>query len=288
MANSSDWLTALMDRPRDDQDSVKPLSLLSQGAIPESPVQADGRSKSGVLGGGFVEGLAWDKGSNGPDLRANKSAVPNAEPSLDDPLVDILREALAQGGDETEPEPEPEPEPAPEPEVQPEPFADAPEEPPEEPPLPDPIADAFAQGEEAGRGAAMAEFEAEQARKVQLRQSLRALDQAGMDALAGELAETVIALCEQTLADYVPEAESLKQRCQAAARKLGAGVGDAVLYLHPDDLNLLDQSGIEGWKVLGDPLAERGGIRFETRDGTVSDCPSDWRRAIAAAIRGDR
>jgi flagellar assembly protein FliH len=156
---------------------------------------------------------------------------------------------------------------------------------PSEPPS-DPLAEAFAQGEAAGRAAVEAEYETLGARQMALRQSFRALDQAAMDALANELAETVIALCAQVLSDYRPSPDALLARCQEAARRLGVGAGDAALHLHPDDLDILDESALEGWRVIADPGVGRGGVRFETPEGAVSDSPADWRRAIAAAIRG--
>lgn len=167
--------------------------------------------------------------------------------------------------------------------IQPEP-APAPEIPPE--PQSDPLADAFALGEAEGRAAANAEHEALGARQMALRQSFRALDQAAMDALASELAETVVALCAQTLADYRPSPEALLARCKEAARRLGSGAHEAALHLHPDDLALFDGEALKGWQVAADPAVERGGLRFETSDGSISDSPADWRRAIAAAIRG--
>lgn len=164
---------------------------------------------------------------------------------------------------------------------QPAPAPDIPAE-----PEPDPAAEAFAQGEAAGRAAAEAEAEALGAQGLALRQAFRALDQAAMDALASELAETVVALCAQTLADYQPSREALLARCNEAARRLGSGARGASLHLHPDDLAMLDDAALKGWQVVADPALERGGLRFETPDGSVSDSPADWRRAIAAAIRG--
>lgn len=171
------------------------------------------------------------------------------------------------------------------------PTAPAPEpdafSPPSEP-SPDEKALAYAEGEAAARAAALAEYEersaseAAQQRKLQL--ALRALDQAGMDALAQTLAEAVTRLCSAAIADYVPEPERLLERCHAAARLLGALPGECALHLHPDDLELLDPDTLSAWAVVADPAVERGGLRFEGPDGAVSDTPEDWRRAIAAAV----
>ncbi|MCK0097874.1 hypothetical protein MWU38_00625 [Qipengyuania sp. S6317L1] len=267
MASSSDdWLTALLERPHDggcDGDGgggVRTLEWLPDFGEPAQ---------------GFVEGF--------PSSRCAPPVAPEVpEPASDDPLVDLLREALGDGdgndmgtGDDPEPTPLCAADAADDPEVEPEP----------EPEI-DPVAQAFEQGKAAGREEAMAQHEAERQQKLTLRQTFRALDQAAMDALAGELAETVIALCTQTLADFVPAPEALKQRCLKAAQRLGAGAGEATLFLHPDDLALFDPKGVEGWKLVADPTAERASLRLETPDGLVSDRPEDWRRAIAAAVKG--
>ncbi len=258
--SSSDWLTALLERPQDGGSGVKTLPWLPDFAEPLE---------------GFAEGFPAFRRQDGEPC---EQTVPDAEAPLDDTLVDLLREALEEGASDAldgaltaEPEPLTDVEPAPQVEAEPE---------------IDPIAQAFEQGKAAGREEAFLEHEAEAQRKLTLRQTFRALDQAAMDALSGELAETVIALCGQTLSDFTPTPDALKQRCLEAAQRLGSGVGEAALYLHPEDLALLDRGGLEGWKLVGDPSAERGGLRLETADGLVSDRPEDWRRAIRSALKG--
>lgn len=285
MASSSDWLAALLERPGEEAVDVgglvKPLSWLAGPAGPKFEAES-----------GFVKGLPFERptpaterktevgsgiGST-PQPASSPDALPHdlAGEMTGDALVDILREALGEN-EETREAGSPLPKTASEPESLPE-------------PPPDPIAQALARGTEQGiqqgRQEALAQAEANERHKLELRQTFRALDQAAMDALAGELGDTVIALCAQTLADYTPDAVTLQARCNDAARRLGSRISSAVLSLHPDDLALLDQKSLADWTVRGDPAAERGGLRFETDDGSISDRPSDWRRAIAAAIRG--
>lgn len=152
-------------------------------------------------------------------------------------------------------------------------------------PAHDPVADAYARGEAAGRAAARAEHEAEGAHQRALRLSFHAFDQAALDSLASALAETVTALCAQVIADYVPQPAELLARCEAAAQRLGKAAHEATLHLNPADLALLAPDALDGWAVVADAAIERGGLRFETADGSVSDGPADWRRTIAAAIR---
>ncbi len=150
----------------------------------------------------------------------------------------------------------------------------------------DPIAAAFAKGEAAGRSEMQAIRDAEQDRIRALRLTFRNFDQAAMDSLASELADTVIALCGQALSDFVPEPEKLRARCDAAAKRLGTAVQDCALHLHPDDIDRLDPAMHDQWRIVGDDSVARGGLHFEGPNGSISDGPKDWHRAIAVAIRG--
>ncbi len=151
---------------------------------------------------------------------------------------------------------------------------------------PDALDMAFAQGEAAGRAAAQAEFDEERENQRALRLNFRNLDAAAMDALAKELAETVIALCSQALVEFTTDAPSLAKRCEAAAHLLGSAAQDAALHLHPNDIELLDPDWAKGWRIVPDESLARAGLRFESKNASVSDCAEDWNRAIAAALRG--
>lgn len=287
MANSSDWLGALLERPQDQEVVAKPEGWLAELARPNVQDKA-----------GFVGGLPFgrpeqttnpaDLPSDGTDTGAETRADTGADTG--DALVDILREALGEDKIESDASHPIEPPPAPQPAPQAASQSGAPVPAPPAEPLPDPIAEAFARGRQEGwqqgKQEALDQQDSDAQHKLQLRQTFRALDQAAMDALASELGDTVIALCAQTLADYAPDAAALQARCTHAAQRLGTRASGAVLTLHPDDLALIDETSLAAWTVVGDPAAERGGLRFETEDGSISDRPSDWRRAIAAAIRG--
>lgn len=154
----------------------------------------------------------------------------------------------------------------------------------------DPIEEAFARGEATGRAAAIAQFETEQAtisgQQRALRLSFQDLDQAAMDCLAHDLAETVIGLCEQVLSQYVPDLEDLRDRCKEAAKRIGGASQNCALHLNPDDIERVSPETLGQWQVVSDDTVARGGLRFEGADGAVSDGPTQWRRAIAAAVRG--
>jgi len=150
----------------------------------------------------------------------------------------------------------------------------------------DALARAYAEGEAAGRAAALAEAAAEAARQRALRLAFRSLDEAASEVLAAELADTVIALCEGVLADYAADRAALLTRCREAARRIGAAAASLRLHLNPDDLARLDPDALAGWTVIADSSIAPGGLLLEGPDGALRDSPADWRRAIAAAVRG--
>jgi flagellar assembly protein FliH len=49
---------------------------------------------------------------------------------------------------------------------------------------------------------------------------------------------------------------------------------------------MLEPATLNGWRVVEDGSLERGALLFEGPDGSISDGPAEWRRAIAAAVRG--
>ncbi len=148
------------------------------------------------------------------------------------------------------------------------------------------LAQAFAEGEAAGHAAAQAQAAKDNERARAMRLSFRALDQAAIDTLAGELSQTVAALCEQVLGENAFERGALTARCEAAAARIGQAAGALTLHLNPEDIAMLGDSFTAGWSVQPDAALERGNIRLAGPDGTISDGPREWRRAIAAALAG--
>lgn len=171
----------------------------------------------------------------------------------------------------------------------PEPEAPPPLLPPEleaADPTAEACARAYADGLAAGRAAAEAEAAEHGARQRALRLNFRALDEAARDILADDLAATVLALCEGALAGAAIEREGLLARCHAAARRIGGAAETLTLHLHPEDIALLADAPLPGWRVTSDAALERGTVLIAGADGSVSDGPAEWRRAIAAAVRG--
>ncbi|MFN3864112.1 MAG: FliH/SctL family protein [Erythrobacter sp.] len=153
-------------------------------------------------------------------------------------------------------------------------------------PSPEALAQAFADGEAAGRAAALAEAQHHAARQRALRLAFRTLDETAREVLADDLAATVIALCDAVLGAHAADRVALLARCREAARRLGGAPAALRLHLNPLDIAALDAQALEGWTVIADSALEPGGLLLEGPDGALRDGPADWRRAIAAAVRG--
>lgn len=145
---------------------------------------------------------------------------------------------------------------------------------------------AYADGEAAGRAAALAEAARDAARQRALRLAFRSLDETARDVLASDLADTVIALCDGVLGARATDRDALLARCAAAARRIGGAAGALRLHLHPADIEAIGAEALADWAVIADSAMEPGGLMLEGPDGAVRDGPADWRRAIAAAVRG--
>lgn len=176
---------------------------------------------------------------------------------------------------------------APDPEAAPAPAAVSALAPaPHADPAPDALALAYAEGAAAGRAAALAEAERDAARQRELRLAFRRLDAAALDALSTDLADTVIALCDGVLAGHATDREALLARCRAAAVRIGGAAAALRLHLHPDDIEQLGPEALADWAVIADSALEPGALLLEGPDGAVRNGPADWRRTIAAAVRG--
>lgn len=143
---------------------------------------------------------------------------------------------------------------------------------------------AYAEGERAGHAAAMAEMELQMHTQGKLGAALARLDHSLAERLSGRLSETVLALCEATLAPLTTDPDALQRRCIAAAGAVGEGIIDASLRLHPDDIALLDPGFAATWHLVHDPELERGTIEFDMPEGAVRDGPEEWRSALRDAL----
>lgn len=157
-------------------------------------------------------------------------------------------------------------------------------------PEPDPhaeaLARAYADGLAAGRAAAEAEGKARGEHQRALRLTFRALDAAALEALAADLAATVETLCEGVLGEAALAPAGLRERCEAAARRIGGAADSLILHLHPDDIGLIEEGALAAMRLAPDPALEPGSVVIAGPEGSVADGPAEWRRAISAAVRG--
>ncbi|MFC3175356.1 FliH/SctL family protein [Novosphingobium bradum] len=152
----------------------------------------------------------------------------------------------------------------------------------------DPVALAWAEGYARGRDEARAEAgeaaKAEAEARGALALSLTRLDADLAESLRQRLQDTVLALCEQTLAPYALDPEVLARRIERAVAMFARAEDERVIRLHPDDIALIADGLGAGWTVVPDPALERGALRVESQSGGVEDGPAQWRRALTEAF----
>lgn len=143
---------------------------------------------------------------------------------------------------------------------------------------------AYAEGFAAARAEAEAEAAASNAARAGLALSLSKLDDSLGEVLAQRLAQAVAALCEGTMAPFAIDPDSLQRRCVTAAARVGEGIIDASLRLHPADIALLDRAFASTWHIVPDAGLERGSVVFDTAEGAIEDGPAQWRMALEEAL----
>ena len=160
---------------------------------------------------------------------------------------------------------------------------------PPEPPAEDPLAIAYSEGFAAGIDQACAEAEAHAAAEAEARTglalSISRLDAEMAEALRQRLEETVIALCEATLAPLALDRDALAARVERAVAMFTRANDERVIRLNPEDAALLAPRMAADWTLLPDSALERGALRIETASGGLEDGPEQWRRAIIEALR---
>jgi len=170
-------------------------------------------------------------------------------------------------------------------------HAVAPSPPPD--PTPDPSAHArapaYAQGAHDARAAAEQEAEQADTLRAQLAHTFQRIDGELAEQFRQRLMDTVVALCEATLAPLALDHEALAHRVEKAAAMFARADDERLIRLHPDDLKLIRAQLPKDWHFTPDPALERGAIRVESRhhgveSGGVEDGPAQWRHAIAQAL----
>lgn len=152
----------------------------------------------------------------------------------------------------------------------------------------DPAESAYAEGYGRGfeEGAAKAQTQAaiEAAARAKIEVGFARLADTEMQRFEEKLRETVLALCERTLAPLAADPAALTDRITRALDLLRRSEDERTLRIHPDDLALVHNRLPEDVRIEADPALERGGLRVETAEGGVEDGPEQWRRALAEAL----
>ena len=133
-------------------------------------------------------------------------------------------------------------------------------------------ADAFTQGFDEGVRTTRAEIEADRAAHLRLALSLEQLQPQSSGALSALLSTAVLRLVRQIAGEVEVDVDLLAKRCLAIAECIEEEVGQPSLYLHPDDIALMQAKGLPV-RLLADPEMLRGSVRLETADGWVEDGP---------------
>lgn len=153
---------------------------------------------------------------------------------------------------------------------------------------PDPAEAAYAEGYGRGfdEGVAKAQAQAaiDAAGRSKIEGAFTRLSEAELLRFEDKLRETVLMLCERTLAPLAADPAALTDRITRALDLLRRSEDERVLRIHPDDLALVHNRLPDDLRIELDPTLERGGLRVETAEGGVEDGPDQWRRALAEAL----
>lgn len=133
-------------------------------------------------------------------------------------------------------------------------------------------AEAFAQGFDEGVRVAQAEIEADRAAHLRLALALEQLQPESSGALSALLSTAVLRLVRQIAGEVEVDADLLEKRCLAIAECIEDEVGQPTLYLHPDDVALMETRNLPVRLMPNDEML-RGSVRLETSDGWVEDGP---------------
>ncbi|MFW2829606.1 FliH/SctL family protein [Sphingomonas sp. ID0503] len=103
-------------------------------------------------------------------------------------------------------------------------------------------------------------------------------------ALSERLRNTVLALVQQVVGECGVSPALLSQRIDRAIGMLADVTEPARLFLHPDDLAMLDGSLPGNVASVGDEKMSRGSFRLETLTAEVEDGPAMWLDQLTAAL----
>jgi flagellar assembly protein FliH len=130
-----------------------------------------------------------------------------------------------------------------------------------------PSADLYAFGFEDGQQAACTAFEIERAALMKLIASADALQNEPSEELAVLIGEAVERIVSEIIGNAPIDRDWLNTHARRAADMIAECDGARTMWVHPDDLPLID-SNLISLTLMADPEAERGSIRI--------DCSASW------------
>ncbi len=143
--------------------------------------------------------------------------------------------------------------------------------------------DAFALGYAEGERAARATFDVERDAMATLLAAAEALQPEPSEELAAMIATTVERLVAEIVGQVEIDRSWMLSRIERAVGHIGEADAARTLWLHPQDLALLD--GIDfPIELRADPDLERGGLRIDCSSGWIEDSRSQHLEALRATL----
>lgn len=143
--------------------------------------------------------------------------------------------------------------------------------------------DLFARGFEEGCRAAEAEFAVERAALQKLLATADAFQPEPSEELAAMIATTVERLTSELVGTVPVDRDWLAARVDRALTCIADADAARTLWLHPDDIALLDGADLP-LEMHADPALERGALRIDCSMGWVEDSRSIHLDALRAAL----
>lgn len=142
---------------------------------------------------------------------------------------------------------------------------------------------AYQRGDAAGLAVAHQEMAVERTRLLALVASAEALRNEPSEELAQLIAETVERLVTQIIGEVPIDGPQLRRRAEAAARLIGDCDAARTLWLHPDDMALIEQAPM-GLTLMADPKADPGSIRIDCSAGWIEHGTALYLDALRAEL----
>lgn len=146
-------------------------------------------------------------------------------------------------------------------------------------------AESYALGFEDGKAAQALEAVQEAAVLQSIHFRLGQIDDQLRDDLIERLRDAALQICEASLEPLAIDPALLERRVRRALAMLSRADDQPRLFVHPDDLSIVQTFISAELPIAPDPSLERGDIRVEAASGGVEDGPLCWRRALNEALQ---